>query len=595
MSKPIRSGRVPGHAKLTLSDPGEFANFYVFSTEHCGSKQFWKLLERLMAAAGRPILALETLRQQGLNRRDVTRSAMRRVLRRQGYGFGIFFDVDPAIEDIVVGRESHKLLFLRDPRHVVVASYLQQAGWSAAAPGSDAAERAAHAGASPSPPLGEFLQSPAVEHLAQLYRRYAELWRQERNVTLFRYERALSNWHEIAAEIVATLKLPLDPLTATLVAAEASPVGDRLPSEHPQAGGPSWTEDPKLEARFADVLAAFGYARRGSIDNRPPRPSEGAHSNDTIAVKTPTPNVEETGQGTRSRAVYRLGAIFERDPVLQARLRPNASIEVQVLGQRVIMEVDALGCRPVVGQRDKGERTLAAYGCSCTYGNAIAAEETFCSLLQGMFPEWRIENHGVPAYSTSQNLLQLERESRWNKAELVTFCWIEQHLNRNVADVPWVQEKSRQMPLSVIPKGSEQQFPRATLDRDGLLQMGSVRLPRHDLIGIDFSDFAPNEYYLDLVCFRLFERANAIVTAYGGHFFVTTLVGHLSAGLARRLADSGIPVVAASLSANARSGLPKEFSCLPDDGHPNGLANRIYAERIRDYLLRYTAEQRGAD
>jgi hypothetical protein len=27
-----------------------------------------------------------------------------------------------------------------------------------------------------------------------------------------------------------------------------------------------------------------------------------------------------------------------------------------------------------------------------------------------------------------------------------------------------------------------------------------------------------------------------------------------------------------------------EYACLPDDAHPNALANRIYAEKIRDYL-----------
>jgi hypothetical protein len=63
---------------------------------------------------------------------------------------------------------------------------------------------------------------------------------------------------------------------------------------------------------------------------------------------------------------------------------------------------------PVIGQPGKGEKTPAAYGCSCTYDIAIDAEETFCSLLQAMFPAWRVENHGVPGYSTAHNLIQLK-------------------------------------------------------------------------------------------------------------------------------------------------------------------------------------------
>ena len=142
--------------------------------------------------------------------------------------------------------------------------------------------------------------------------------------------------------------------------------------------------------------------------------------------------------------------------------------------------------------------------------------------------------------------------------------------------------------ISRPPKGEvpEQRMPRAAFDPNGALEMRSVRVPRHDLMQMDLSDFAPDRYYLDLVCFRLFERANAIVTGYGGHFFVTTLWGQLSPALAGRLAESGIAVVNASLSGT-------EHLCLPDDPHPNGLANRKYAERIRDYLWKTTQRERG--
>src|ERR1700733_1034552 len=147
--------------------------------------------------------------------------------------------------------------------------------------------------------------------------------------------------------------------------------------------------------------------------------------------------------------------IHEHDPVLMTRLKPNGSAEMQVLGRRVVMDVDATGCRPVVGQPAAGEKTLAAYGCSCTYGLAIPADETFCSQLQGMFPTWRLENHGVSSYGTAQNLIQLERETRWNKPEFVTFCWIEDHLRRNVADIQWVQFTTGFIPQPAAGGGPE--------------------------------------------------------------------------------------------------------------------------------------------
>jgi hypothetical protein len=282
------------------------------------------------------------------------------------------------------------------------------------------------------------------------------------------------------------------------------------------------------------------------------------------------------------------GAIYVPDPVLQTRLKPNGSGEMHVLGRTVIMNVDGTGCRPVIGQPATGERTLAVYGCSYTYGLAIAANETFSSLLQGMFPRWRVENHGVPSYGTTQSLIQLERETRWAKPELVTFCWIENHLQRSVADIRWIQMASRYTPRPASREAPEPRLPRAKLNRDGALQIGSVRFPRRDLIGIDLSDFAQDPYYVDLVSFALFKRANTIVTKYGGHFFITTLEGRFSDELARCLAENFIPVVNASIPGD-------EYRCLPDDWHPNAFANRMYADRIREYLLRYTSEQLAAD
>ena len=578
-------------AKLTLPEPGNFTSFYVFSMEHSGNIEFWQLLVGLMAAEGRSIFAFhEGSGKQSLNHWQFTRSGMRDLLRRHGYGFGILFDADPGLTDILVA-ESQKLLFLRDPREMLAASYcylIRQADMTAA---SAATERADHSATSARPSFTEFLQSPDVERVAQRYRRFGELWRQEGNATLFRYEHALSGWHAIAAEIVAKLKLPIDPLTAASIAANSPSIGDQLQVLDRQlasnsttaANGLSRNEIADLEVRFADVLAVFGYAPRSNRAYWPGPLPAGDDAKDVLQAHSGGSQVLSAAEGVRRGPIRpRLGAIFEPDPVLLNRNRPNSSAEMHVLGRRVIMDVDATGCRPVIGQPPEGEKTLAAYGCSFTYGIAITAEETFCSLLQGMFPTWRVENHGVSAYSTSRNLIQLERETRWNKPELVTFCWIEHHLVRNVADITWVQTTTEYIPRPATGEAPERRIPRAVLDPDGVLQMRSVRLPRYDLIGIDFSDFAPDRYYLDLVCFRLFERASAIVTGYGGHFFVTTLQGQLSAGLAGRLAESGIPVVDASLNGD-------EYLCLPDDAHANALANRIYAERIRDYLLRYTA------
>ena len=564
-------------AKLALPEPGEFTSFYVFSMEHSGNIQFWQLLERLMAAAERPVYAFhENLRRQELNLGKFERSSLQHLFCRNGYGFGIFFDVEAVTKDI--DAESHKLLFLRDPRDMLVAMYRSQMRAKATSD-PEAGAQTPHGVESAPPSFAEFLQSPIVEHITRRYRRFAEFRYRESNVILLRYEHALMDWHATASEIVAMLKLPIDPLTAASIAAAVPPIGDwlsiedRPPDRGPtSANGLDWAETTDLEALFVDVLAALGYAPRTTSDHWRSMVSA---SNGSLGKDR---GGETAGDGRGRRIVPRLGQIYEQDPVLHIRLKPKAAAEMLVLGRRVIMDVDETGCRPVIGQPPTGEKTLAVYGCSFTYGIAIAAEETFCSLLQGMFPTWRVENHGVSGFSASRNLIQLERETRWKQSELVTFTWIEHHLGRNVADIAWAQTFSENIPRPPTGRAQEQRTPRAALGPNGALEMRSVRVPRHDLLGIDLSDFIPDRYYLDLVCFRLFARAHEIVTAYGGHFFVTTLQGKLSAVLAGWLADDGIPVVDASLAGN-------EYLCLPDDPHPNALANRIYAERIRDYLL----------
>jgi hypothetical protein len=198
-----------------------------------------------------------------------------------------------------------------------------------------------------------------------------------------------------------------------------------------------------------------------------------------------------------------------------------------------------------------------------------------------MMPAWRIENHGVSAYGTIHNLLQLERNTRCSKPEVVTFCWIEQHLFRNVADVPWIQNLSSSMGRPAAARASQHRAPRAALGPDGGLALRSIQVPRHDLMGIDLADFTHDRHYLELVCFRLLERASAMVTGYGGHFFVTILWDQLPTTLRQKLAECAIPVLDASLSGD-------HYLCIPDDPHPNALANREYAARIRDYLQHHT-------
>jgi hypothetical protein len=105
-------------------------------------------------------------------------------------------------------------------------------------------------------------------------------------------------WSTIAADLVATLRLPIDASTVAAIAASTVPIGDKLETD---SVGP------------------------------------GAQRSTTCGL---------TGA------------------------------ETDVLGQHLTMDVDADGCRTVIGQPLQGEKTLAVYGCSFTSVSEPASSDT---------------------------------------------------------------------------------------------------------------------------------------------------------------------------------------------------------------------------
>src|ERR1700730_6197673 len=90
-----------GRAELVLENPDPFPSSYFISMEHSGNAEFWWVVVKLLAAAKRSVCKFGAgLRQQGLTRRDVTDSAMRNLLQTNGFAFGIFRDIDPALTDL---------------------------------------------------------------------------------------------------------------------------------------------------------------------------------------------------------------------------------------------------------------------------------------------------------------------------------------------------------------------------------------------------------------------------------------------------------------------------------------------------------------
>jgi hypothetical protein len=597
-----------GRAQLVLEEPDQFPSSYFISLEDSGALQLWHIVSKILESSKRSVCWFTTdLWKKGLTRQDVTNAALRNLLQTRGYAFGIFCNIDPALTGLdQTGNQTFVLV--RDPRDVVVSKYLAMKGGGGKVPADHLRQALVDDRNSNSRRILDFVQSPDGDHIARRFRQVADFCRSAKNVTVFRYEDVMFSWRTVVADLIQRLDLEISLEAALAIADSTETLSRRSQVNGTGTDLQGWHAmfreclDKQaisvIEEKFADSMAHFGY-----VPEETPPPAFLDHHAEffrAISERLSTvharcleweacPRKPLTTADAPSHTVVPSTNLAEQDPVLLFRLTPNASSEMTVLGRRVMMDVDATGCRPVIGQPQTGEKTLAAYGCSWTYGMAIPAEETFCSLLQLMFPAWRVENHGVFGHGGTQNLIQLERDARWSAPDYVTFCWIPSHMLRNVADPAWVrkltQDRRRREastgPIQKTAHGVRQRtFPRASLGGDGTLEFRSVKFPRPDLIGIDLRDFSPDAYYLDLVCFNLFRRAAEIVKGNGGHFFVTTLQDHLSQHLQRLLKDAGIPVVDASVNG-------EEYTCLPDDVHPNALANRIFAEKIRDYLVQH--------
>jgi hypothetical protein len=269
--------------------------------------------------------------------------------------------------------------------------------------------------------------------------------------------------------------------------------------------------------------------------------------------------------------------LFEPDPVLGWRLKPGGTRDYMRGEERIIMEVNAEGCRPVPGQPLIGEKTFAAYGCSCVFGECVAIGDTFCAELQRKLPSWRVENHGVGNFGEIHCFLQLSRALRWNRPDYVMFGWIPGHLARNVADLRWIQANSAKEAF----RRNQHHWstPRAYLNQEGKLQHRMVAFHRTDLAEIDMRDYANDGYYMDQICFAIVERSAEIVRKAGGHFFLITLLGALSVRLAGLIANAGIPVIDASVSGR---------DYIAQDGHhPGPRAHQHYAETIHRYLTQH--------
>jgi hypothetical protein len=538
---------------LRLPPPGPARTGYFSFLTNAGVGQLWPFVKAVLSVAGQGVCDVNLeLSRHGLKQTDVTLESLQGLLDRDGYGFGPIWRRGALPSDFDrAGRPSW--IFARDPREAVAEDY----------------------GSGSALPAVDFVRSSKVADAVDRYAYFMDFCRARRNVHIFRSEEAVLGWGRLARELAESMDLALSP-QHLLELAELMVFSSQ--GKRPNA---FWrlcdaAAGSELEAKLAAAVDFFGYGE--SSANSPADAAQRRESNRASYERLSSLRVDEGARAAMldesdHGGIRIIRPLREPDPELYSRHSPNGLAEMTVLGRRIVMETDANACRPVKNQPDAGEKTVAIYGCSFTFGEAVNLDETFCSRLQALRPTWRVENHGVSGYGGYHNLIQLERDSRWTSSDYITFCWIPDHLVRNVAAISLVQRLSRGMP----PGKEAADFPRASLDSEGRLQRAFVKFPRRDLLQVDVSEYSPDPHYLDIVCAKILLQADQNAKQNASRFFVTILQGQMSAWLRSELENSGVAVLDASLNG-------EQYLCLPDDFHPNALAHGIYAQRIHDRL-----------
>lgn len=285
------------------------------------------------------------------------------------------------------------------------------------------------------------------------------------------------------------------------------------------------------------------------------------------------------------------------DPVLGWRRgRGSTDERLQNLHRRLVIGPNGYRVLPNQTRTEAAKRRLAIFGCSVTEGQWLADEDTYPYMLQQRFPDWRVEPYGIGAYSTFQNLLQLEAYLVTARPEVVIFGFIASHLERNVANpklwVPYMDASSEHFGVGVGRRMNTFR-PAATLRADGTLKYVQRFAPKTRAELKAMMVYCPDPHHMDEVGAAIVRRARALCDKAGAafHFAVLRSAASRRGGgvcgpdhldddpFITRLRASGISVI----DADPRLSF-KVSTFDPVDSHPNAEANRHFAQAIGDAL-----------
>jgi len=222
------------------------------------------------------------------------------------------------------------------------------------------------------------------------------------------------------------------------------------------------------------------------------------------------------------------------------------------------------------------------FGCSFTFGFSVQDEETYTSILQSRFPEYRFRNFGVSGYSTFQCLLMLRRLLRSKRPAAVIYGRLYEHDRRNIVSPGWLLGLNKSEFTAEHFNADMFWQPRAVASAD--LELTVLRVPIIDsaLAKLDPRILEGEPHHPHMISKLIVRDMAQLAKDMGFPLILADLqpgTHPLERELLRHATDLGVLVVDAELPEET-----PEWLALPWDNHPNAQGHRFYGDVIEPVL-----------
>lgn len=292
------------------------------------------------------------------------------------------------------------------------------------------------------------------------------------------------------------------------------------------------------------------------------------------------------------------GKLFRRDPAV-GFVHVAGPITMQFPnGYTVRATHDANGRRitaPAGTVRPASADSIWIFGCSFTYGMGLNDEDTFPWVLQERFPDYRVVNFGQCGYGTLQPLLQLRQALETESPPRVAvLTYGEFHDERNTLRGRWRKGFFYYNTLGPL------QQPYARLDRNGQITVGMSSaeykgLPFMKQSALIHTLEEKHDILSDQYIIRSHEVSKGLIAEFAreceAHGIALIVAGiYIHNGTSDVLAfcrEKGLSTVDIGVDIFS----DPAYSLMPNDDHPNGRANKVYADGLEPVIRTALAQQ----